>query len=171
MKQITGQIVYVLNVSLPIGSQSHIRRAFFGYLKDTNHQRPQKVISHPTRHPERISYIKWFLQHYQASAFNTCSPAAPVHDWGTSHDRIQRRTCCPHLDHCALLLKLLLKEVKGGIDRKVELRIMESVPQGTPTVCCLRMVVTRNRWTRPHCKKRITHPHPFTTSAWYCQTP
>ena len=84
----------------------------------------------------------WLFKAFEASAFHTCThqplqamTGAPVH--------IKFKDgAVPHAVHSPLNVPHHWeKEVRATLDRDSRLRIIEAVPQGTPSVWCSRMVV------------------------------
>ena len=92
---------------------------------------PPKQIPFPPLPENQEKLENWILSHYSSSAFNTC-PHQALH---TMSGRPMSISFCPDATP-------LEKSVKADLDRDVALGIIEPVPQGTPTIWCLCMVVT-----------------------------
>ena len=85
---------------------------------------------------------KWILGHFASSAFNRC-PHQPLQAMtGKPLDVTFKPDASPVAAHSPIPVPHhWKKEVKAGLDKDIELGIIEPLPQGVPTEWCARMVV------------------------------
>lgn len=100
---------------------------------------------------DNVPRLKEFLlKHYGSSTFNTCShqPLPLLHgpplEFNLKKDAVPSKVRVP-----AVIPIHWRKKVKEGIDRDIDLGVLEWVPLNTPETWCHRMVITRKQNGEP----------------------
>ena len=100
-------------------------------------------LPYPPTEENRHKLEEWIRLHFASSAFNVCEHQALPPLSGKPMDIKFKSDATPHAVHVPIPIPYHWKlATKKGLDRDVQLGVIEPVPQGTPTVWCSRMVVT-----------------------------
>ena len=97
----------------------------------------------------REALEKWILSYYKWSAFNTCThqPLQPM--TGKQLDIVFKTDSMPSAVHCPVPVPHHWKKaVKEGLDRDVELGIIELVPQGHQQYDVLEWFLPKEGWNK-----------------------
>ena len=101
--------------------------------------------------PENIPKLEqWIRDRYAASAFNCCEcqPLPKMH--GPPLKIFLQDGAKPVAAHSPIPIPIhWQKEVKAGLDRDVDIGVIEKVPPGTPTTWCHRMVCVPKKDNSP----------------------
>ena len=110
---------------------------------------PDKLPFQPTE--ENVPKLEaWIRSRYEASAFNCCEcqPLPKMH--GPPLTIHMQEGVKPIASHSPIPVPLhWQKKVKAGLDRDVNIGVIERVPPGTPTTWCHRMVVVPKKDNTP----------------------
>ena len=111
---------------------------------------------HPTSIPfpptsENVPKLKeWILSAFASSAFNTCTHQSLQEMTGAPVSIRFQKGQKPYAVHTPIPIPHhWKKQVKDDLDRDVRLGIIETVPQGTTTTWCSRMIVTPKKDGKP----------------------
>ena len=93
---------------------------------------------------------QWLLDYYKASVFNTCEhQPLPMMSGPPIRIMVDQNTT-PVAHHTPIPVPVHWQEaVKAGLDRDVELGVIEPVPVGTPVTWCSRMVIASKKSGEP----------------------
>ena len=112
---------------------------------------------------------EWLLDYYKASTFNICPHSQLPLMTGPPLALMVDPEATPVAIHSPIPVPLhWQKEVKAGLDRDVNLGVIEPVPVGEPVTWCHRMVVCKKKNGKPrrtvdlqalntHCKRETHH--------------
>ena len=104
----------------------------------------------PPSEDNRAKIEQWLLDYYKASVFNTCEhQPLPMMSGPPMRIMVDQNTT-PVAHHTPIPVPVHWQEaVKAGLDRDVELGVIEPVPVGTPVTWCSRMVIASKKSGEP----------------------
>ena len=103
---------------------------------------PPTSMPHPATEDNREKLEEFIMDYYKGSAFNVCEhhPLPMIQDKPLSiivNDKVK-----PTAIHKPVLIPVHWEQqVKDGLDRDVALKVIESVPLGTPVTWFSRMII------------------------------
>ena len=108
------------------------------------------TLPYPAVEENREKIQEWLMDYYAASTFNTCEHQTLPLMSGPPLKLIVDKDAKPHAVHTPIPVPAhWQKSVKEGLDRDVKLGVIETVPWGTPTSWCARMVIVPKKDGRP----------------------
>jgi len=115
-------------------------------------------LPYPPTEENREKLEQWLLKYYASSTFNTCEhQSLPMMDGPPLHI-IVNKDATPHAVHTPIPVPAhWQKEVKQGLDRDVQLGVIEPVPWGTPTTWCARMITVAKKDGTPRRTVDLQH--------------
>ena len=107
-------------------------------------------LPYPATEANRQHLQQWLLNYYASSTFNTCEHQ-PLSLMDTLPLRLMvNPDATPVAHHSPVPVPLHWRdEVKAGLDRNVELGVLEPVPVGEPVTWCHRMVICAKKNGKP----------------------
>lgn len=116
-------------------------------------QKPPKTVTSlpfPPTDDNREKLQQWLLEYYGASTFNVCEHQRLPLMTGPPLKLFLEPNAEPKAVHTPIPVPVhWQKTVKAGLDRDVELGVIEPVPWGTPTTWCFRMVTVGKKNGEP----------------------
>ena len=107
-------------------------------------------LPHPANETNRALLEKWLLNYYASSTFNTCEHQPLPFMHGPPMRLMVNPNAVPVANHTPIPVPLHWQDdVKAGIDRDVELDVLEPVPVGEPVTWCHRMVICAKKNGKP----------------------
>ena len=107
-------------------------------------------LPYPPTAENRSKLEHWLLERYKASVFNTCEHQPLPMMSGPPMRIMIVPDATPVAHHTPIPVPIHWQEaVKAGLDRDVELGVIEPVPVGTPVTWCSRMVIAAKKSGEP----------------------
>ena len=108
------------------------------------------TLPYPAIDENREAIEKWIIDYYKSSVFNMCEHQ-PLPMMSGPAMRIQVDEDIPPVAHHSPIPVAIhwQEKVKAGLDRDVELGVLEPVPIGTPVTWCSRMVIAAKKSGEP----------------------
>ena len=108
------------------------------------------VLPYPATEENRERIQQWLLDYYSSSTFNTCEHQPLPMMEGPPMRLMVNADANPVAWHTPIPVPLHWQEtVKAGLDRDVQLGVIEPVPVGEPVTWCHRMVVCAKKDGEP----------------------
>ena len=117
-------------------------------------------LPYPANEANRQHLQLWLLNYYASSTFNTCEHQ-PLPLMDTLPMKLMvNPDATPIAHHSPIPVPLHWQdEVKAGLDRDVELGVLEPVPVGEPVTWCHRMVICAKKERQTSPNSRLPSPH------------
>lgn len=111
---------------------------------------PKPTPPFPTTEENRERLQQWLLDYYKSSTFNTCEHQPLPMMSGPPMRLMMDPNAKPVAYHSPIPVPVHWQgSVKAGLDRDVQLGVIEPVPVGTPVTWCSRMVIAVKKSGEP----------------------